>query len=507
MVYDCFKILLIYFGSLIFPALCRDILFNVSRCIYFLVFYFFFQTDDLDRSLIVKVIPRIDVDKRLAEDSNNVRGTGYDPKSVRRPAPNLLPLDKIPYTKSHRFNVSNVNLNEWKNHVFDSDGYLYMKTKVQFVKDVDLADDIDNEDNEFQMGEIVEVIASDLRGITGYVKHISKERGYAEVTLTPTEDIGMKEVVVQMDQIRKYLKDGDTVTVIEGEHAGATGLIGHIDKTTEQAFVFLTGRGGTSGNANIMVPASSIRLTSASVSKLGTGSKELQGYNIGDLVQLDDHKVACILNHREGSTFSALFCDGTVANRSVAQVRKIIQATGVACTDSFGRTFTERSPVRVFEGGQSIQGRILYIWNNSVFIKRSLDSSGTILPAGPDKGSSQVIVVTKDRVELDVKQDTAGGQSGYKGNQGTGTRPGMSKWGPRVARGAHYGRLAKIIKGKYKGYLCTVRGSVQGRLAVTLQSTGGELNLERGDFIFLPEYADLESERSVSCYGYIIIIF
>ena len=78
----------------------------------------------------------------------------------------------------------------------------------------------------FHEGDRIEVIAGQLRGLTGRIAHVN-ERGTA--IINPTTPVPDRQVV-RASELRKDYQLGDFVRVISGDHKGSKGFIVDIEK-------------------------------------------------------------------------------------------------------------------------------------------------------------------------------------------------------------------------------------------------------------------------------------
>lgn len=475
--------------------------------------------------IVVRVVPRLNLAYEARAVAAEQEGGERLPPLKSRPAPMLvtltdcdsrgIPTERTPsITEAFRF----------RSHVIEErTGYLIRSVKVSTVttgdkvkataaeieafadgKDLNelLGEDLGvavegclDVSGSFDAGQDIYVASGDLQGIRGKV--ISVKDGTLRIQPSEADILPFE---VPASQCVKWFEVGDSVRVMVGKHANDMGLIVSVNFEENEATLL-------SIETHQQITCQLAHLsTSTNDAVAAAGLTKLEGYALGDLVQVTTTQDAGVIIKISRSRRLDILTADDVINCDISQIagRKTLRLT--QGLDRNNRQFGPGESVEILEGAHAKKaGMVKYIWKNTVFVSiPSAVSTAGIVPVdctavqllqsgaggngGMDGGGhNNVTAATATGANetgigggMDPRRPGAPGAGG-PGMGGPGGGPMMRGVRPLSIRTHHalMGTKVKIVFGRWKGLMGELRGLNGPQAIVLITSIGAEKHLPK----------------------------
>nr|PIM03104.1 KOW motif domain-containing protein [Toxoplasma gondii COUG] len=390
----------------------------------------------------------------------------------------------------------------------------------------------------YRLGERVRVIGGELQGMRGKIgerRQEPEDDDEEESVEVIFDDRKLGPVMLKASHVVKDLQLGENVRAVGGVNAGHSGLITSIDLAKQTATVF-------SPAAGLEFTCGLESLTVAPDAGLGEeGLSSVRGFHLGDFVELTSgEKGVLVFIDKNESSIRILLPSNSALCATAAQLASK-RSTDLLTTLDESRVTVEKGATVVITKTQeaapslaagaagsfvgSTLGNLLGIPTTAA---AGLGAQGPQGPGGAGTGGlglkgahAKVLHVCRDRLFLKVMGRSENGGiiavdakhvrvSGHdfrspgfpqdaftrnahsqlaRAQRGRGAlRGGLGSWGPatRGGRGGmhrnpYLGKLVKIMRGRYRGLMATVRRVEQSELHVLLQMKEKELKIPKSD--------------------------
>ncbi|KAH8510638.1 hypothetical protein H0E87_008252 [Populus deltoides] len=430
------------------------------------------DVDNVRQRVTVKLIPRID----LQALANKLEGREAPKKKAFVPPPRFMNVEEArelhirverrrdPMTGDYFENIGGMLF---------KDGFLYKTVSMKSISAQNIKPSFDelekfrtpgeNGDGDiaslstlfanrkkghFMKGDAVIVVKGDLKNLKGWVEKVDEEN----VHIRPEMKGLPKTLAVNEKELCKYFEPGNHVKVVSGTHEGATGMV---VKVEQHVLIILS----DTTKEHIRVFADDV----VESSEVTTGATNIGGYELHDLVLLDNMSFGLIIRV-ESEAFQVL--KGVPERPDVALVRlreikcKIEKKTNVQ--DRYKNTVSVKDVVRIIDGPcKGKQGPVEHIYRGVLFIydRHHLEHAGFICAK-----SHSCVVVGGSCSNGDRNGDSYSRLSSFKTPPRVTPSPKrFSRGGPpfesggrnRGGRGGHdalVGTTIKVRQGPFKGY-------------------------------------------------------
>ena len=332
------------------------------------------------------------------------------------------------------------------------------------------------------VGDTIRVVDGNLKDITGVVVDVKDGVVSLRSNLQGWEEILHESLA----SVRKYVKDGDSVLVVDGRHKGEAGLVTSVENEVVTIFSHLSEQCFT------------LRMDDVKVSTAGaTQRTKLGKYMLHDLVSVGQNAIGVIVKV-DADSFCILETTGLVKKVTPSEVNdKRLSAT------SFDRThnqITANDEVTVVEGThKGREGTVKYVIRHHLFVH----SPGMIEWGGIFVVRSSFVVSSRDRMQIARPTSNnfaphspfIGGDSD-RGQRGRGSSRGRGIGGGRGGRNDPLlGKKVKVTKGAYKGYMALVRECTEKNVRVELISKSKIVSILREDIAEAAEQNNFDRYR------------
>ncbi|EZG43845.1 putative transcription factor [Gregarina niphandrodes] len=430
--------------------------------------------DENAGSVVVRVIPRIDLSKELAREAAAAEGAPAPAVRERAP-PRRITLADL---ESYQFETERPNYFtecvKFRNYLLEErTGFLLRTVKPQGLlrgaavkptadelakfqePGVDLSTLVGvpvssavsaGTEEAFVVGQPVSVVSGELAGLSGTV--VGRDVG-GELKISTG---GSEVVSVQVEHCRKDFALGDSVRVVGGPYAGETGLVTKLDGHSVHVL-------STESHRQIAVDIAQLTVAAQEV-RSAVGLTRLDGYAVGDFVLIAGSAQAGVITKiSKARRLDVLTKDG-VEQLELSQLSGKHHVRAAKEQDANNNEFGVGSAVEILEGPQSGSvGNVKYIWKDTAFVQ---------VPTGLVAVSCASV-----RREQHAEQPTA-----TTGNHSAQSSRPRGQIGFRT-QFAIMGTQVKLISGPHKGLQGELRG-IQGHEAVVLVSAvGAEVRVPR----------------------------
>ncbi|CBZ53496.1 hypothetical protein NCLIV_032830 [Neospora caninum Liverpool] len=407
----------------------------------------------------------------------------------------------------------------------------------------------------YRLGERVRVIGGELQGMRGKIgerRQEPEDDDEEEAVEVILEDKKLGPVMLKTSHVVKDLQLGENVRAVGGVNAGHSGLITSVDFSKQTATVFSPAAGLeftcglesltaapdaglgeeglssvrgfhlgdfvelTGGEKGVLVfidkNQSSIRLLLPSNSALAATAAQLASKRSTDLLTTLDESRATI---EKGASVIITKTQGVLPSLSGVPAGSFVGTTlgnllGIPTTAVGGGLLGAQGPQGPGGAGTAGLGlkgahaKVLHVWKDRLFLK--------VVGRSENGG---IIAVDAKHVRVSGSPDFRGPgfpQDAFARNaQGSqlaraqrgrvALRGGLGGWGPGASRGGrggfrrnpYLGKLVKIMKGRYRGLMATVRRVEQTELHVLLQMKEQELKIPKSDVQLIESSREYQS--------------
>ncbi|EDO07587.1 Early transcription elongation factor of RNA pol II NGN section family protein [Babesia bovis T2Bo] len=345
------------------------------------------ESDELNGTVVVKVIPR------LQEDSKNFEGLNVDDKGSEF---NFNKANMVKKTKSkifvkRLFDREAVELKgglieqgftpgtfRYNNMTFLDAGFLLLRISVRRIvvgsavdatlselKEFNLEDNYGNVANVintsnlhlFRLGEKIRVTRGELINVIGHIASMHND----EIEIQP-EDESIPNFKIQPSCVMKYFQEGDNVRIIDGINRGESGLISIVDFEKKTAVVFSPQK-----SEQFKVKLDYLVKVKETVSFESLGS--LNGYFLGDLIQSSKGEVGIIVSISK-SCFTVLLDTNVEAKWVMSDILCKRSSFGYSSKDVNNATLYTHNKVLIVNGPyKNKQGVVKHLWKNKCFVQ------------------------------------------------------------------------------------------------------------------------------------------
>lgn len=312
---------------------------------------------------------------------------------------------------------------------------------------------------DFTVGDLVLVVGGSEAGLTGQVAEVNLIAKTATLSNIKSGNTAstLSKMEVPLSNIVKTFSMGDHVRVVTGIHKGKLGWV-------SQVVPFTTGNPNPSVSVFIEETKSEVQVSNSDLKKsneAAVGLTTLDGYNMYDLVMLDQNQHAIIVKINEDGV-RVLTQAGDAKDIPTASIRakKNVESKNASVPDKKNMTLRIDSSVTVVSGPyQGLEGVVKHIHRALVFLhckKRETENAGIIVAMGRDLAmrgvSSQAI---KNSKSMQPPNAHYAGQSGSRG-----PRDELVGKTVRIRQGEMKGQTGIVVEGTSGK---TVRVELQAR--------------------------------------------
>lgn len=326
----------------------------------------------------------------------------------------------------------------------------------------------------FLVGDLVQVTSGDLRNLVARV--VVVDDANRQATIVPFNNTISTEMTVELDLLIKYIFPGAHVKVVAGQFMGQTGRVVSVDKIdSDYVASILTDAINTEIRCNVGQLQMSSEVT--------TGQGSLAGYELYDLVSLNENESALVIavGAEKLKVINNLNVVKDVLPLEV-QSKQNQQSQRSTGFDSQHNTVKVLDTVNVVAGQfakssgtikHMMKGNFwlhsnTYMKNSGVFVVKSRNTA----VAGGGR-----VVNTSKYVNL-AATPTLGSNTGSVGSR-TSTPGGAGGFGNRNGRDPALNSTVKIIKGSCKGLLAQVVGTTPTHFTCELLARMRKIVIER----------------------------
>ncbi|SCP05155.1 transcription elongation factor SPT5, putative [Plasmodium ovale] len=286
---------------------------------------------------------------------------------------------------------------KYQNHIFEENGYLLKKMNIKYLVSenanitlTEIRDFNKNNTNEddlnlhlsksfinknslhlFKKGERVKIMKGELYNLIGTITSVN------ENVLTINPDNLAKNFKFQPTDVTKYFIEGDNVTVINGLHKGKSGLISLLDYKENVALIFSPAL-NTEFRSSIQDLTG---ITSNSSEGLG-GVNTLNGFSIGDLIELNDRQIGVLTYIDKNKHIRVLTHNNNILHTTIGAITSKRSAIGQVCKDENGNIIQAKDTIQLVRGIYKNKIAIVnYIWKNKIFAKigKKIEDNGFVV--------------------------------------------------------------------------------------------------------------------------------
>ncbi|CAA9989220.1 transcription elongation factor SPT5, putative [Plasmodium knowlesi strain H] len=300
---------------------------------------------------------------------------------------------------------------KYQNNIFEENGYLLKKMNIKYLISenanitlTEIRDFNKNNSNEedinlhvsksfinknslhlFKKGERVKIMKGELYNLIGTITNVSDN------VLTINPDNLAKNFKFLPSDVTKYFLEGDNVTVINGIHKGKSGLISLLDYKENVALIF-----SPSLNTEFRSSIQDLSACEHSSSEGLGGINSLNGFSIGDLIELSDRQIGILTYIDKNKHIRVLTSHNTTLHTTIGTITSKRSAIGQVCKDENGNIIQAKDIIQVVRGIHKNKVAVVnYIWKNKVFAKINkkiedngfvvMDSHNCILTGNPNE--------------------------------------------------------------------------------------------------------------------------
>ncbi|SCM19224.1 transcription elongation factor SPT5, putative [Plasmodium chabaudi chabaudi] len=289
---------------------------------------------------------------------------------------------------------------KYQNNIFEENGYLLKKMNIKYLISenanitlTEIRDFNKNNTNEedinlhisksfinknslhlFKKGERVKIMKGELFNLIGTITNIN------DSVLSVNPDNLAKEFKFLPSDVTKYFTEGDNVTVINGLHKGKSGLISLLDYKENIALIFSPSL-NTEFRSSIQDLTGTISSSSNTVEGLG-GVNTLNGFSIGDLIELNDRQIGVLTYIDKNKHIRVLTNSNKILHTTIGSITYKRSAIGQICKDENGNIIQSKDTIQLTKGAHKNKTAIVsYIWKNKIFAKisKKIEDNGFVV--------------------------------------------------------------------------------------------------------------------------------
>ncbi|CXH82568.1 transcription elongation factor SPT5, putative [Plasmodium berghei] len=289
---------------------------------------------------------------------------------------------------------------KYQNNIFEENGYLLKKMNIKYLISenanitlTEIRDFNKNNTNEedinlhisksfinknslhlFKKGERVKIMKGELFNLIGTITNIN------ENVLSVNPDNLAKEFKFLPSDVTKYFTEGDNVTVINGLHKGKSGLISLLDYKENIALIFSPSL-NTEFRSSIQDLTGTISSSNNTVEGLG-GVNTLNGFSIGDLIELNDRQIGVLTYIDKNKHIRVLTNSNKILHTTIGSITYKRSAIGQICKDENGNIIQSKDTIQLIKGAHKNKMAIVsYIWKNKIFAKinKKIEDNGFVV--------------------------------------------------------------------------------------------------------------------------------
>ncbi|KMZ85737.1 transcription factor [Plasmodium vivax Brazil I] len=286
---------------------------------------------------------------------------------------------------------------KYQNNIFEENGYLLKKMNIKYLISenanitlTEIRDFNKNNTNEedinlhvsksfinknslhlFKKGERVKIMKGELYNLIGTITNVS------ENVLTINPDNLAKNFKFLPSDVTKYFLEGDNVTVINGIHKGKSGLISLLDYKENVALIF-----SPSLNTEFRSSIQDLSACEHSSSEGLGGINSLNGFSIGDLIELTDRQIGILTYIDRNKHIRVLTSNNKTLHTTIGTITSKRSAIGQVCKDENGNIIQAKDVIQVVRGIHKNKVAVVnYIWKNKVFAKinKKIEDNGFVV--------------------------------------------------------------------------------------------------------------------------------
>ncbi|GAB67440.1 trancription factor [Plasmodium cynomolgi strain B] len=286
---------------------------------------------------------------------------------------------------------------KYQNNIFEENGYLLKKMNIKYLISenanitlTEIRDFNKNNTNEedinlhvsksfinknslhlFKKGERVKIMKGELYNLIGTISNVSDN------VLTINPDNLAKNFKFLPTDVTKYFLEGDNVTVINGIHKGKSGLISLLDYKENVALIF-----SPSLNTEFRSSIQDLSACEHSTSEGLGGINSLNGFSIGDLIELSDRQIGILTYIDKNKHIRVLTSHNKTLHTTIGTITSKRSAVGQVCKDENGNIIQAKDVIQVVRGIHKNKVAVVnYIWKNKVFAKinKKIEDNGFVV--------------------------------------------------------------------------------------------------------------------------------
>ncbi|CRG93688.1 transcription elongation factor SPT5, putative [Plasmodium gallinaceum] len=285
---------------------------------------------------------------------------------------------------------------KYQNNIFEENGYLLKKMNIKYLISenanitlTEIRDFNKNNTNEedinlhlsksfinknslhlFKKNERVKILKGELYNLIGTITSVN------ENVLTVNPDNLAKEFKFLPSDVTKYFNEGDNVTVINGIHKGKSGLISLLDYKENVALIF-----SPSLNTELRSSIQDLALSTNNSEGLG-GVNTLNGFSIGDLIELSDRQIGVLTYIDKNKHIRVLTNNNKILHTTIGAITSKRSAIGQVCKDENNNVIQAKDTIQIIRGIHKNKVAVVnYIWKNKIFAKinRKIEDNGFVV--------------------------------------------------------------------------------------------------------------------------------
>ncbi|CRH01026.1 transcription elongation factor SPT5, putative [Plasmodium relictum] len=285
---------------------------------------------------------------------------------------------------------------KYQNNIFEENGYLLKKMNIKYLISenanitlTEIRDFNKNNTNEedinlhlskafinknslhlFKKDERVKIMKGELYNLIGTITAINDN------VLTVNPDNLAKEFKFLPSDVTKYFNEGDNVTVINGLHKGKSGLISLLDYKENVALIF-----SPSLNTELRSSIQDLTLSTNNSEGLG-GVNTLNGFSIGDLIELSDRQIGVLTYIDKNKHIRVLTNNNKILHTTIGAITSKRSAIGQVCKDENNNVIQAKDTIQIIRGIHKNKVAVVnYIWKNKIFAKinRKIEDNGFVV--------------------------------------------------------------------------------------------------------------------------------
>ncbi|EUD66374.1 hypothetical protein C922_03290 [Plasmodium inui San Antonio 1] len=388
---------------------------------------------------------------------------------------------------------------KYQNNIFEENGYLLKKMNIKYLLSenanitlTEIRDFNKNNTNEedinlhvtksfinknslhlFKKGERVKIMKGELYNLIGTISNVSDN------VLTINPDNLAKNFKFLPSDVTKYFLEGDNVTVINGIHKGKSGLISLLDYKENVALIF-----SPSLNTEFRSSIQDLSACQHSTSEGLGGINSLNGFSIGDLIELSDRQIGILTYIDKNKHIRVLTSHNTTLHTTIGTITSKRSAVGQVCKDENGNIIQAKDVIQVVRGIHKNKIAVVnYIWKNKVFAKinKKIEDNGFVVL------DNENCILTGNQNE---KKKIVTYNNLFRTNS--------SMMLPR--RNNTYqsfiGKTVKILSGVYKGLLGDVIDAERDEFTLLLKIKPKTIRQKRSECAIADSFRDHYNERA-----------